>query len=56
MEFATNFTLSSGYRYASPTSFYEYNGQLIPVLVKNNDRLPNFHQLDISIKYHFKPN
>ena len=54
-EFATNFTLSSGYRYTSPTSFYEYNGQLIPVFtVKNNDRLPNFHQLDISIKYHFK--
>jgi hypothetical protein len=41
---------SSGMRFSSPTGFYEYKGYTIPIYgEKNNDRLPDYHRLDVSI-------
>lgn len=52
LEVFSNFKISSGFRYTSPTAFYQFNGKQIPVFTEvNNDRLPTFHKLDLGIKY-----
>lgn len=44
-----NWNYSTGAPFSSPVSFYLYNGQEIPVYgQKNNDRLPDYHRLDVS--------
>lgn len=44
-----NWNYSTGAPFSSPVSFYSYNGQEVPVYgQKNNDRLPDFHRLDVS--------
>jgi len=43
---------STGAAVTTPTSFYYYQGYQIPVYSsKNNDRLPDYHRLDFTIKY-----
>lgn len=50
--FSANWIFTSGSAFTSPTSFYEYNGYTIPVYnERNNDRLPNYHRLDIALNY-----
>jgi len=50
-DFSANWVFASGMRYSSPTGFYNYNGYNIPIYSeKNNDKLPNYHRLDISAK------
>jgi hypothetical protein len=47
--FGMNWIYSTGAPYSSPISFYTYNGEEVPVYgQKNNDRLPDYHRLDIS--------
>ena len=37
---------------STPTGFYYYNGYSVPIYgSKNNDRLPDYHRLDIAIIY-----
>lgn len=44
-----NWNYSTGAPFSSPVSFYSYNGQEVPVYgQKNNDRLPDYHRLDVS--------
>ena len=44
-----NWNYSTGAPFSSPISFYSYNGQEVPVYgQKNNDRLPDYHRLDVS--------
>ena len=44
-----NWNYSTGAPFSSPVSFYNYNGQEVPVYgQKNNDRLPDYHRLDVS--------
>lgn len=44
-----NWVYSTGTPFSSPTSFYSYNGQEVPIYgQKNNDRLPDYHRLDLS--------
>ena len=44
-----NWTYSTGAPYSSPVSFYTINGLEVPIYgQKNNDRLPDYHRLDVS--------
>ncbi len=46
---SANWIIMSGGTYTSPTGFYVYNNQQIPVYeLKNNERLPVYHRLDLS--------
>lgn len=46
---AVNWTYYSGSPFSSPTAFFTYNGLQSPIYgEKNNDRLPNYHRLDLS--------
>ena len=48
----SNFTFTSGLPFSSPTSFYLYDDNEVPVYSrKNNDRFPAYHRLDISAKF-----
>ena len=48
----SNFVYTTGIPFSSPTSFYKYDGNEVPVYgVKNNSRLPNYHRLDLSAKF-----
>lgn len=44
-----NWILTTGAPFSSPLGFYHFNGEEVPVYgQKNNDRLPDYHRLDIS--------
>ena len=44
-----NWNYSTGAPFTSPISFYSFNGQEVPLYgQKNNDRLPDYHRLDVS--------
>jgi hypothetical protein len=44
-----NWTYMTGSTFSSPTSFYYYNGYPVPIYEeKNNDRLPDYHRMDVS--------
>jgi len=46
---STNWIYMTGSAFSSPTGFYYYNGYAVPVYEKkNNDRLPDYHRLDVS--------
>lgn len=50
-EYSANWVFASGMRFSSPTGFYNYSGYNVPIYSeKNNDKLPNYHRLDISVK------
>ena len=49
---SSNFTLMSGRPFTSPGLKYEYAQTVIPYFEKrNNDRMPLYHRLDMSISY-----
>lgn len=51
--FSANWMFLSGAAITTPTGFYYYNGYSVPVYGnKNNDRLPVYHRLDLSVTYH----
>jgi len=44
-----NWNYLSGTPYSSPVGFYSYNGLEVPIYgQRNNDRLPDYHRLDVS--------
>jgi hypothetical protein len=48
----SNFSFTSGLPFSSPTSFYNFDDNEVPVYSrKNNDRFPAYHRLDISAKF-----
>lgn len=50
--FSAYWTAYSGSTFSSPTGFYTYNDQTIPVYAeKNNDRLPNYQRLDLALRF-----
>lgn len=54
---SANWSYSTGSAYSSPVSFYSFNGEEVPVYgQKNNDRLPDYHRLDLSANYRLNRN
>jgi hypothetical protein len=46
---SANWIYMTGSTFSSPTAFYRYNGYTVPIYgKKNNDRLPDYHRLDLS--------
>ena len=55
--FSANWIFLSGAAISTPISFYDYNGYVVPVYGdKNNDRLPNYHRLDLSLNFRLNKN
>ncbi|WP_162127416.1 TonB-dependent receptor [Flavobacterium phycosphaerae] len=55
--FGANFVLQSGQPVTYPNGQYEYEGITIPSYgLRNSDRLPAYHHLDLSATYTPKPN
>jgi hypothetical protein len=53
---SANFSLKSGRPFTSPALKYEYEQTVIPYFEKlNNDRMPLYHRLDLSISFRNKP-
>ncbi len=51
---SANWFFISGGAISTPTGFFENNGYIVPVYgEKNNDRLPDYQRLDISINFKF---
>jgi hypothetical protein len=51
---STNWIYHSGSAITTPVGFYSYNNSTVPVYnQKNNDRLPNYHRMDIAIEWIF---
>ena len=50
--FSVNWIFQTGAAVSTPVSFYYYNGYSVPIFgEKNNDRLPDYHRMDVSITY-----
>ncbi|MEI6123768.1 MAG: TonB-dependent receptor [Bacteroidota bacterium] len=48
--FSANWMYMTGNAITTPISFYYYNGSSVPIYgAKNNDRLPAYHRLDLSV-------
>lgn len=48
---SSDYSLSSGSRFTSPTSFYNYQGYQVPVYNEmNNDHLPLYHRFDVAVR------
>lgn len=50
--FSANWTYATGSAISTPTGFYTFNGNTVPIYdEKHNDRLPDYHRLDIAFKF-----
>jgi hypothetical protein len=50
--FSANWIYSTGSAISTPTGFYTFNEQVVPIYdEKNNDRLPDYRRLDIAFKF-----
>jgi len=48
-----NFIYMTGAPYTTPTGFYYYDNHQVPVYAfRNNDRLPDYHRLDVALNLH----
>jgi hypothetical protein len=50
VNFSANWIYYTGSAITTPVGFYDYNGSTVPLYgEKNNDRLPDYHRLDIAM-------
>ena len=55
--FSTYWTAYTGSTFSSPTGFYTFNDQTVPIYEKkNNDRLPNYRRVDLAFKFRLNKN
>lgn len=48
-----NWIFNSGAAIMTPTGFYQYNGHTVPLYdERGNDRLPDYHRMDLSVNLH----
>jgi len=48
-----NFIYMTGAPFTTPTGYYYYNHHQVPIYAeRNNDRLPNYHRLDVALNWH----
>ena len=51
------YTAYTGSAFSSPTGFYDFNGNTVPIYAeKNNDRLPTYNRLDVAVKLRLNKN
>ena len=54
---SANWNYSTGSPYSAPVGFYTFNGEEVPVYGrKNNERLPDYHRLDLSATHRLNRN
>jgi len=54
VHFSANWSYYTGSAITTPIGFYEFNDNTVPLYgSKNNDRLPDYHRLDLGFKYIF---
>jgi len=52
VSFSGNFIYMTGAPFSSPSGFYYYQNHQVPLyLERNNDRLPDYHRLDIALNW-----
>ncbi|MEL7252089.1 MAG: TonB-dependent receptor [Bacteroidota bacterium] len=52
VHFSANWISQSGSPFTSPTGFYRFNGQNVPIYgERNNDRLPSYRRLDVAWQF-----
>lgn len=52
-----NWVYTTGAPYSTPISFYNFNGEEVPIYgQRNNARLPDYHRLDVSARYKLNRN
>lgn len=50
---STNFIYMTGAPFSTPTGFYYYDNHQVPRYAeRNNDRLPDYHRLDLALNWH----
>ncbi len=48
-----NFIYMTGVPFSTPTGFYYYDNHQVPIYAeRNNDRLPDYHRLDVALNWH----
>jgi len=48
-----NFIWMTGAPFTTPTGFYYYDNHQVPIYaLRNNDRLPDYHRLDVALNWH----
>jgi hypothetical protein len=49
---SANFTYMTGAPFSTPTGFYYYDNHQVPVYAeRNNDRLPDYHRMDVALNW-----
>jgi len=52
-----NWNFSTGAAFTSPSGFYYYDGQELPIFAsRNNDRFPAYHRLDLNAEFQLNKN
>lgn len=55
LELSANFIYMTGSPFTAPTAFYYYENIQVPIYFKrNNDRLPDYHRLDVALNWNLR--
>ncbi len=50
---SSNFIYMTGVPFSTPTGFYYYDKHQVPIYAaRNNDRLPDYHRMDVALNWH----